>query len=993
MMRRSKVTVGLLTAVTALHHLLASAPVGAVEYGNRLGARLGEDLFFRSAGVPIYTEALDPSLHRWYLPPTQFAQHGRQQWDYTNFAADRYQRYVSAAQEGDYFYDIYGNVATRGWLIYDWRQTQPLLSESSNIVRKSQYLSWFDRLLISSDRRGDTSFSILIGDEIAALLTPMTFRKAGFNGVVTSFQTGRYRATGVFSRINFPMLGSGAGRLRNTTALAGGRLEVDVTDALTLGFNLVNSHNNSGAYDTLEGNPLKGYLSPEQASRGVNTLAVRLSDDSPEDGEGGAVLISADIEVTTTLMREVDVGDSVAIVPIDTVIVGSGIGFEAIPGLQFVTGEVGLGEGKLVEGFRTADGGDVIVLNYLLELPPQIVAADRVAQLEPLTLRSLLQTELGLTLTAAEDAMTAIENLRVRLVVANDYAIAVTSDRQPDEAGVPQFLTVTRAEGNVKNRLNQREVVFDYGLPTANNIVGLTAEIRDFHGFDFYGEINVNNQYRKFPGLTREQHRAISGFGGHEHAVGWMANASWKGGPWSLFAEGFGMDSDYTTSVLRMDLGGLPDFDPEATNLLYDWVDDNDDNDRHPDQLRDGEGALVPRRGSQGGPESAADPEVYPGYDENQDFISDFNQNTTPERPNFFPDYDEPFLRFRSDRPEFLFGMDLNNNGWVERFENDDEPDYPYKKDHFGYNLYGGVEITPESELTLGRLQEDMGRSSRKNHTSYGLLTHDRNLARLGRIRVFEMLRKAEDTIPDNLVQWRMRRPQLGNPTESSGRMEPVVDPLAAEDTWINTLYLDWELVGQRDWRSLSRVKWETWRQRDADLRVGLDAAGDTLSVFDPLGPDERNGRENSGFFGVINKVEYLKRYGSFELSPRFKSEFLSETPFSLTEERQRSWDGIFFFMVEFPVLKRSSLKGGLEQRFFHELRADEDELPAGTISGDFRGTAAALQLTNVSDYLGYQLTMQLGLRVDRRSLEIIDADREATTAGIAYLTLFAALR
>ena len=983
--------VGLLAALAGLH-LATHAPVSAVEYGNRLGARLGEDLFFRSAGVPIYTETLDPAVHRWYLPPTMFAEYGRRQWDYTNFAADRYQRYVSLSQEGDYFYDVYGDLATRGWLIYDWRQTQPLFSESSHVVRGEQYLKWFDRLLISSDRRGDTAFSILIGDEISALLTPMTFRKAGFNGVVMSLQTGRYRATGVFSRINVPLLG-GVARIRNATNLAGGRVEVDVADALTLGFNLVNSHNNSGAYNTLEGNPLKGYLSPEQASRGVNTLAVRISDDSPEDGEGGAVLISDDIEITTTLMREVSVGDSLVVMPIDTVVVGSDIGFEAIPGLQFVTGEVGVGEGKLVEGFRTADGGDVIVLNYLLVVPLQIVAAERIAQLEPLTLRSLLQTRLGLTLTEAEDAITAIDNLRVRLVVANDYAIAVSSDRQIDEAGVPRFLPVTRAEGNVKNRLNQREVVFDYGLPTANNIVGLTAEIRDFHGLDFYGEVNVNNQYRKYPGLTREQHRGISGFAGQEQAVAWMVNASWKGGPWSLFAEGFGMDSDYTTTVLPMDVGGLPNFDPEATGLLYDWVDDNDDNDRHPDQLRRGEGALVPRRGFTGSLRSTPDPEVYPGYDENQDFISDFNQNTTPERPNVFPDYDEPFLRFRSDRPEFLFGMDLNNNGWVERFENDDEPDYPYKRDRFGYNVYGGVEISPESELTLGRLQEDMGRSSRKNHTSYGLFTFEQDLPRLGRVRLFEMFRRAEDTIPDNLIQWVMDRPQLGNPTQGSGRMEPIADPLAAADTWINTLYLDWEHFGRRAWRFLSRVKWETWRQRQADLQVLMSAAGDTLSVFDPLGSDGRDGRENSGFFGLINKIEYLQRYGRFELSPRFKSEFLSETPFSLTEERRRSWDGIFFFLVEFPLLKRSRLKAGLEQRFFHELRADEDELPAGAISGDFRGTAAALQLTNVSDYLGYQLTMQLGLRVDRRSLEIIDADRAATTAGVAYLTLFTSLR
>ena len=33
-----------------------------------------------------------------------------------------------------------------------------------------------------------------------------------------------------------------------------------------------------------------------------------------------------------------------------------------------------------------------------------------------------------------------------------------------------------------------------------------------------------------------------------------------------------------------------------------------------------------------------------------------------------------------------MFGIDLNNNGWIDRFEDDDLPDYPYKTDRRGYN-------------------------------------------------------------------------------------------------------------------------------------------------------------------------------------------------------------------------------------------------------------------------------------------------------------------
>ena len=98
-----------------------------------------------------------------------------------------------------------------------------------------------------------------------------------------------------------------------------------------------------------------------------------------------------------------------------------------------------------------------------------------------------------------------------------------------------------------------------------------------------------------------------------------------------------------------------------------------------------------------------ADEAVFPGLDENGDFISDFNQNNTPVSPNFTPDYEEQFLRHYVDRPEFVFAIDLNNNGWGERFENDDEPDYPYKRDRRGYNAYLGAWVTPELKWMAGQ--------------------------------------------------------------------------------------------------------------------------------------------------------------------------------------------------------------------------------------------------------------------------------------------------
>ena len=95
----------------------------------------------------------------------------------------------------------------------------------------------------------------------------------------------------------------------------------------------------------------------------------------------------------------------------------------------------------------------------------------------------------------------------------------------------------------------------------------------------------------------------------------------------------FTIDPDYSTTAFIADPGGVIDYANETQNL-FEFVDDNDDQDRFTDWQRyrqsqglGGEGGSVGR-----------DTEIFPGLDENNDFISDFNQNQ-----NSRPDYVEPF--------------------------------------------------------------------------------------------------------------------------------------------------------------------------------------------------------------------------------------------------------------------------------------------------------------------------------------------------------------
>ena len=559
---------------------------------------------------------------------------------------------------------------------------------------------------------------------------------------------------------------------------------------------------------------------------------------------------------------------------------------------------------------------------------------------------------------------------------------------------MPQFRLVTRADGNTRDLVNQREVVFSYGLPTALQTYGVTAELKDFHGIDFYGELNVNTQYLKYPTPDRKTRRAFSGIAGESRGLGFMVNASWRKGPFSLFGEGFGMDDSYATSVLPLDRSGLPDFSPENTRQLYDFVDDNDDNDRHPDQLRtcrDPSCRSGPRRSGTSSNGASPTPRYFPGT--TRTAISyPTSTRTTTGAPQLLPDYDEPFVRYRSDRPQFLFGIDLNNNGWPERFENDDEPDLPYKKDHWGYNLFGTAEIAPgprcgsaacaricasqrggttpttDDPLRKGRPAAGEGAVLRHAQESGG---HDRRRPRA--VDRSRSLLRAAGQFPRpaaggarpsrrrrHLDQYRLRR--LG-----AGLAARLVDPAPCK-------------VGNLAPAGLRNA-------------ATLDSSGDTLEVFDRLGVEGRNGRARSGFFGVINKAEYLFFWRQVAIAPRLKSELLRATPFSRDLGKRRSWDGIFSLQFEVPFLSSSRIRLGWEQRLFYDTRAGEEEMASGERTGDFHGTALAAQLTNIRDYLGYALTTQAGIRIDRRSFELSGGGDESGTSGLLFLTMFAALR
>jgi hypothetical protein len=910
--------------------VLAATAVDAQE--QRLGRRWGAEITFAPQGPGVLFDALDPAVKKWYVPQELVADYGWVAQHYSNYARESYERYVGLTIEGQPFYDLYGNYLTRGWLVYDWSQTQPTQFGSS-IFKDTRFNQWFNAVTISSDSHGQYYYSITVGDRIRTTLTPLTFSKPSFNGAQMDFASDKYEATLLFSRVSQPIVGATPDEpstLTNATNLMAGRATAQIGDFARLGATLVNAHNSRTFADAFERNPFVGGLGANQGSRPVDGIALVLSDDSPADGRGGATLISHDMVITA---EDADTGQRTQFRLRE--VVTDPARWPVITG------------GAPREGALVADGEEKIVINYDFD-----------------------------DISYSGPRPTEIVDIKFELVVANDYLIQVWSDRQTGQNDMPNLpmtgtdveelgpalFEMARAPGNVQDNSNQRRLILDYGLPSAKMIYGFTLELMDAWGIDVYGEYDISRDYVQYPNPARQS----EGRNLETHltdATAWMVNASKAEYPFFAFGEAYHIDPGYGTTAFIVNASGDVTYD-EPRSSLYEFVEDNDDQDRIPDWFRLNQGA--------------GDDIVFPGWDENNDFVNDFNQNDSRTLSNRIPDYAEPFYRYSADRPEFLFGIDLNNNNWIDRFENDDLPDYPYKIDREGYNLYGGLFLGPYTKLTIGRMDEESLATDARNRSTYGLVTFDREFPR-ARVRAFQMLKRVKDNIADDR---REMTPHLDVNT-----LALVNDILPARDTWVNSTYLQLNYSPIENANVINKLKWDRYAQQGSAYT--RRSRGPALE-------------ETSRLLGVINKVDYTYHLRSLIIQPKLKSEYLNQTAFIANAEDQKDWTGTGILLLRHPLMRTSVVEAGVEFSLFRDLELDEDDLlengPTQS-TNDFRNLVFAVQWRTVGDYLGYRLTTLFGFSYMRRWEEKIilgdtalERDNDVSSFSTSFITVYAGM-
>lgn len=846
-----------------------------------------------TSGIRNSPETVTPVLRKWYLPQTLYHLYGWKNWEYTNYARDHYQRYTDISLEGDRFYDIYGNHITRGWRVYDWSQEHPG-EFGSSIFKAPEFGSWFNRLVVSSASKGQFHTSLTIGETIRTTLTPMTFSKPIFDGVQWDIRSDKYAMTTLASRISSPHTVAisredlPASRTIFTNVL-GLRGTAQVGDFLTMGATYVNAGHWSTSIDMAD-NSLKGTLGGRLIAGNVRRLQVRLSDDSPEDGTGGALLFRERIFIDGVEHREI------------RPLVGGGV---------------------RRQGRLEASGGNQVVLTYNIERDFVPGVADEISDYKE------------------------IRRIDLELVLANDYRVEVTSDMQTNNSGEPVFLPVARANGNIQDGSNQQAVRFTYGIPTANEIAGLTMEVSNLGGFNLRAEYDRNRRFRRFPNQNIRYNQTL----GQDEAEAFYVAGSHLAYPWFAYGEVFSMDPDYSTTMFIPDSRDVIDYENEAV-YLYEFVDDNDDQDRFPDWRRrytgGGTGQLDRRL-------RVADAAVFPGYDENNDLEPDFNQND-----NLQPDYVEPLIRYNVDPLEFLYGTDMNNNTVIDRFENDREPDYPYKRDHRGYNVYAGVELMPGTRLMLGRTHHWLLSSNPHSRAWYAMLVSALELPRYHlKLNLFESLRSVRDDIPDDVILWTQR-------DFSRGGMEDFPDPMVARDALVNTAFASADLARFAPLSLSAKVKHEIYHRR-----AGNGAENRDLSLF-----------------ALTTKADYRYPVGEgFTLWPKWKQLYLRRTPFEDSALEENWLSEILFLTTRQRLMDSLWLESGVEYEVFRNLLRRSDPVPPG-YEEDFEQVVLATQLTNQSHYLGYLLVANLGGRWEQRSL-----NEGSRTNTVLFLEVYAGLR
>jgi hypothetical protein len=864
---------------------------------------------------------------------------------YLNYAEDRY---ILAVNQGVEWspgagrrwptryvrWDRLGNYMGGSYLrVFTWEEAR---SKSDN----SGY-SYIDHKDIAL-RVGHYSYKALhwtvtAGTDVRTRFTPLTLSQGHLAVARTDLDyKGRDKATFLFNRgrpVRFSEWGNSQGDTEENTPV--------------LMYALHGEHN-VGNYARIGSTFLNQFVSFPSSTRssawrgdvpyeilGPKTIRVFIADDSPEETQNNGKVYGVDILLegerdgaTVKLSSAADLPDYT----FDSRLRPSVTGGTALPG-----------------GGYQAVGHEAVV--YAFALPPDLTVRSA-------RFRADVAGDYRIGVRQVHDFLELDRKgayARREMKWPADFTVADASKRIPFKWNLPEgeepYYTVARAGGKGVGGANRELVSFDYGMPTGQLLAGLDWEA-NLVGLQLSGEAVLNVQNYMFPVGDNEGRRSALRAGAY-----WLKGLKILPGDLHLGGELYRLDPDYSGGYDSYRGGMAFHLDEQPTLGLasksytqeYGLVEDNDDNDMWADESL--QETAQPGEYFPGWPSAS----TYPGLDANSDNIPDTDRNE-----NFVADWKEPFLMFEADPPEFVYGIDLNNNGLPDFRENDDRPDYPYPRDQRGrhfflrFNRLGWLGKTFTVGYYLNREIADPGRA----RALYLRYAYDSRRAQLGSLKIDYDLKRVEDTIADpsyiyvvapddvNIIPWINTPDQSPDRPGYLGIRQATPDLLPMRDSWVHTAFLDARYTGIRGMEVGNSLLW----MRNSQAEIERD---DQTGLLQPQDVRSR--------FTVVNKIDCNWTRGSLSLRPRFKHRSIYEKAKNEADPRANTSEFIPIATAEYRLTVNTRLVAGLQGMPGLPYKNWDRQNKDGTFGQtDYLGMVkmtAEYQGINTSLFLGYQHT------------------------------------
>jgi len=846
---------------------------------------------------------------------------------YLNYGAEEYKAYERELMVRKK-YDYLGNFLMEGYEVYTLDERRPGLDqpglEGSVIFKHSYYNDWFNNLIITKDSYRGWKTTATVGDAIRTKFTSLTLKLSRFNGIRWDAASPKNKFTVLGSRgypdlFSTPVKGGGSNRVIEVAPIYifGVHWQTQLGDILKLGATYINQHQ-VDATKPANQNSIKGTI-PEMLP--PDTLIVRFTDDSPEDGRAGAAVFSCYITVKGKI------GDQ------DTILSSN----PASPYYSPFLAPTVVG-GYIPPGASHIEANGTEAVDYIFPIPSTIVGTPVYAEFE-----AVVANDYRISLKQRHTFYDPKEKELVPRGAPCDPSPDATDAMSKKALWRGLGWVVARADGNVQDYTNKKRLKFEYLMPTGQDIYGIDFEA-NLVGLKIKGEYENNVQYGKFPVVKGRR-------GSEEHSAYYINVVKDIGQTASLGAEYFrispGYGGGYISSrsgmVFYTDRGGKDA--NEASTSEFPLVEDNDDNDQWPDDSP----ADYPTGGQM-------DSGVYPGLDKNNDDIPDTDQNS-----NGIPDYEEPSMLYYSDPQEFVYGIDFNNNGIIDERENDDKPDYPYDRNLEGYHYFMLFKPIKGMKVTFGHYNMHQIADAGVSTANYIKFSYMYDFPRIGQFEINYDGKRVKDDIPDPVYIFQIGGG--GAPTSP-----PPKDILPMRNSAVHTYFSQFRYTQIPNLSITDGLQYVYNHKYPSVFKDGTTQDGDITR------------RITNAF-----RIDYTLKLGKLTIMPMVKHLMLKRSSDRIERETGKAIEEWTQFApilrVDYKLTPNTTIRfgqQGFRLAFFkstkwRQLLAFKYRDKVSPYN-DRSETDMLFMVSNLSDYWGYKIAANVGFQ--RKSIEYSDEER-----------------